>query len=835
MVIALKGCFSATPRSHSPASLWASVCSAGLGVTTSTQAGQTQPSASGAQRWSAARVKRFQSPGHSLAFWVTDLIPSIHPRTFFVFLATEEHNCLAALHLFRPSPTGKMSMLRKTKQQIAHTSMIPSLGNRDLRSLQDVINSEKAFIKANSNSSQAWHSNAESLKAWGDGEGEDLSVSWCSQATVQTLSHLTDSVVPPHLVPHFAAPQDILSKMSLLFDHYTTAQTRFDSHLATLRLHFKSIRTREEGLADLKAKKRSLASKIEGVEKKLAKMGPENKELMKTTSTLKEYRNEMEGLRIEVMTEEAAIGDFKRRTTKEAMGLKCGGLLELAEKLTIVAEVGKMIIDEVPLETTTPGMPRADYNGHARTDQLLQEASRSISDVGFAPNNASFGGGGVGGHRPDISHADTDYADDSHRAGGIESNQDDAYAGANTYNAAGDISHTPIYASHQTTQPWLYGAEQASQDHGEAQDGSVRHGSAPHDDEDPTPERWGQSTDAALAGSAEGKRATYDASHVADDLPDPSKPWRNSTIEGGAGGSSSNHGYGPGSASGHGALPTIPGPRPDDSRQQHLDSTSGAPSLPPLRASSPLPGGVTGTTADQQEQDNQSYFTAVGSTRAAQAAARNPASPSSNRYSTMMSNSTSANSLAAMGATAASQQTSGGGGAGYSTHEPAESGGRKMTAAAFRKGFNRMPSAQHGSTSNLASPAGEYPPALGIPSREGTSSPAPGVAPLAIRKRHSALQDAEPRDEEAVPPYAPAGAPGASLQPGHQVYQHGGGSSQGHSAAYDTNGYDGQYAPPQPHYHGYQHDGSRPSTPSRLQYHQQPTPYGAAYAAGPSQ
>lgn len=68
-------------------------------------------------------------------------------------------------------------MLRKTKQQIAHTSMIPSLGNRDLKALQEVINSEKAFIKADANSSTAWQSSANALKAWGEGEGEDLAVS----------------------------------------------------------------------------------------------------------------------------------------------------------------------------------------------------------------------------------------------------------------------------------------------------------------------------------------------------------------------------------------------------------------------------------------------------------------------------------------------------------------------------------------------------------------------------------------------------------------------------------------------------------------------------------
>lgn len=92
-------------------------------------------------------------------------------------------------------------------------------------------------------------------------------------------------------------------------------------------------------MADLKSRKKSLGFKIEGVEKKLAKMGPENKELMKTTTLLKELRVEMESMRVEVQAEEAAIGDFKRRTSKEALGIKCGGLLEFAEKMTVSVEL----------------------------------------------------------------------------------------------------------------------------------------------------------------------------------------------------------------------------------------------------------------------------------------------------------------------------------------------------------------------------------------------------------------------------------------------------------------------------------------------------------------
>lgn len=572
--------------------------------------------------------------------------------------------------------------------------------------------------------------------------------------------------------------QDVLSKLSLLFDHYSASQTRLNSHLSTIRLHFKSIRTREEGLADLKARKRALASKIESVEKKLAKMGPENKELMKTTTLLKDHRSEMESLRIEVMTEEAAIGDFKRRTTKEAMGLRCGGLLEFAEKITvsasphsvkgsssagvacspspialssravtslaqIVAEIGKMIIDQIPLEPTKPGMPRADYNGHNRTEQLLQEATRCISDVGFVPS-----GSAEQTSRPDFSHLESGYpGEENYDSSGFRDDRapggtdgDDGYPSAASYQRgeAGDHSNTPIYATHQTTQRWLQDQSKAS--HASLPQDQAGHNLNTDGIRDQAADDWGKAADATTQEPAEGDVSqAYEhpqqsnAAH--DQLPATSAA----------------------NVSRPASPPRIVTPPPEEQpAAPQPGSPTGAPSLPPLRAASPLPGGAGGAAA---ADDDESYFAAVGSTRAAQAAARRPHSPgggASRRYSSLQTGSVS--SLGAFGGAAPS-----------AAYEPAESG-RKMTAAAFRKGFNRAPSAQHlgGSGFNPASPSSEAPPPTMVPSRENTASPS--VPPLSIRKRHSAVPDADVAEHEAVPPYA--AGPNAETQPsaGYQAY-----------------------------------------------------------------
>lgn len=43
----------------------------------------------------------------------------------------------------------------------------------------------------------------------------------------------------------------------------------------------------------------------------------------------------MRQLDTEILSEEARVGDFKRRVTKQFMLLKFGGLLEFAEKATV--------------------------------------------------------------------------------------------------------------------------------------------------------------------------------------------------------------------------------------------------------------------------------------------------------------------------------------------------------------------------------------------------------------------------------------------------------------------------------------------------------------------
>ncbi|EST07373.1 Eisosome component PIL1/LSP1 [Kalmanozyma brasiliensis GHG001] len=637
-----------------------------------------------------------------------------------------------------------MSFLKKAQQQVAHTSKLPALGNQDRRQLQDVINSEKTFIQSNTKAATDFKKNAEALKAWSAEEGPDLN--------------------------------DVAGKISLLYDHYSASQNRLNAHLATVRLHFKSIRTREEALSNLKSRKRSLGSDIEKVEKKLAKMGPENKELTKVTTQLKEMRGEMEGLHIEVMNEEAAIGDFKRRTVREALGIKSGALLEMAEKLTIVAEISKLMLDEIPQQPTRPGMPRAEYYGFAKTESLLQEATRSIADVGFHPTGQSAGiprfndmtlADTTGNMSRDTDHA---YANDGEVFHDMPSQGDhgeyDADPGYNPPPNRGvtndDVARTPIYAQHAARSQW------AQEGAAGANAGTSAGGAAEVPAPDASTHEWAQSsyerggdTSAASAAAAAAMAATAGADlnavpgHGDPNQPDAGFLMQNSQSHAGSGpnyGSNRNSGADYSSAQGGNHAAGAPsgladvtasteghqsdaydgytaGGAGNGSSTQHEPPSNptamlGAPTLPPVRTATPLtnsgapPVSYTSPTAT----DDSAYFQSIGGTRALQEAVRAPMSPAQSgaRLS----------SYGALGSAPPPQQPGG--------------EGKKVTAAAFRRGFSRNPS---------GTPAGMSPSTSGNPYDDGAQQQwASNPLPQIPNPHAGGYANSHDSDHASVPP-----------------------------------------------------------------------------------
>ncbi|ODN73025.1 hypothetical protein L202_08420 [Cryptococcus amylolentus CBS 6039] len=240
---------------------------------------------------------------------------------------------------------------QKLQGKLAHNRLLPSLGHKDLRLLQDIISSEKGVLAGTEKLSSETAKASSALPPYGQQEGPDL--------------------------------QDILTQSSTLLNHLTTALTTFSGHTAKMRASLKKVREREEGLIELKSRRKTTGTKAEGAERKLSKMGPENKALPQQTELLERLRQEIRQLDQDILTEETKMGDFKRQAIKEALSYKFGGLEELGEKMCIIGELGKLLLEEVPLEETPTGYGRAPYTGYDKTESAVNEATKCLATVEF--------------------------------------------------------------------------------------------------------------------------------------------------------------------------------------------------------------------------------------------------------------------------------------------------------------------------------------------------------------------------------------------------------------------------------------------------------------------
>ena len=190
---------------------------------------------------------------------------------------------------------------------------------------------------------------SECLRHWGAGEGDDL--------------------------------QDTLGASATLLAHFAQALSQLSTHEVAIREHMKAVRTREENLDELKRRRKQLSAKAESAERTLSKMGPEvsnfsfthtkyiydgvqHKKLQQQTELLNNLREQIRNMDWEILSDEARyvflclpptklddsptmyrLGDFKRSSAKNWQAAKFGGILECAEKTTIIGELGKLVIE----------------------------------------------------------------------------------------------------------------------------------------------------------------------------------------------------------------------------------------------------------------------------------------------------------------------------------------------------------------------------------------------------------------------------------------------------------------------------------------------------------
>ncbi|GAA96575.1 uncharacterized protein L969DRAFT_94964 [Mixia osmundae IAM 14324] len=247
----------------------------------------------------------------------------------------------------------KMSLFG-SKKKLAHTPKLGAiLQTGSLKPLGELINSEKIVMASTDRLALDMKRSSEAIREWAATQGDDLN--------------------------------DVLSKVSVLYDILASSHSRFSEHDSTYRIHYKSLRKREEDFIALRKNRDSLAGKISSAENKLGRMSSENKDLPAATQRLQELKQEMVGLEHAVNNEDARLYDYRRDTTREAMSLKLGAMLELAEKMTVIAEMSKLLIAEIPRDRSLVGSTRPYYEGFPETERVMQEAQTCLQTVVFNP------------------------------------------------------------------------------------------------------------------------------------------------------------------------------------------------------------------------------------------------------------------------------------------------------------------------------------------------------------------------------------------------------------------------------------------------------------------
>ncbi|CAG8532364.1 6912_t:CDS:2 [Diversispora eburnea] len=101
---------------------------------------------------------------------------------------------------------------------------------------------------------------------------------------------------------------------------------------------------------------------------------------------LKDLRKELEIVEKDTIEEETQLADFKRKKLKSALMIQFDAWYEFGQKLVTLTSSGKEIVDQIPIEDTKPGDPRAPYHGKEETEQIVINAIKSVDE--WAPSKS---------------------------------------------------------------------------------------------------------------------------------------------------------------------------------------------------------------------------------------------------------------------------------------------------------------------------------------------------------------------------------------------------------------------------------------------------------------
>ncbi|KAI8098904.1 Eisosome component PIL1-domain-containing protein [Halteromyces radiatus] len=202
------------------------------------------------------------------------------------------------------------------------------------------------------------------LSVWIFQERNDL-------ATMRTLAYrrrettksFREWATQPDQDDDFTDLQDIGDKLATLLEKANEIEQQYAVHYQQYRQAIKSIREREDLLCDHREKRRSLAARLQHLDK----TNP-------TSPRRQDIETEWIALDNDTRQAEMELGDFKRFALKEAFYSRFNAMVEYADKMKMIAGFGKYIVDLLDVTPTVDNsFKRKPYTSESQSSLILND------------------------------------------------------------------------------------------------------------------------------------------------------------------------------------------------------------------------------------------------------------------------------------------------------------------------------------------------------------------------------------------------------------------------------------------------------------------------------
>ncbi|KAJ3190999.1 hypothetical protein HK101_008186 [Irineochytrium annulatum] len=154
--------------------------------------------------------------------------------------------------------------------------------------------------------------------------------------------------------------KNITEKLAYVGERFAEATLVFADKYEKSRAYIKEVKASEDSLSSLYKRQKDLRSKLDSAQKK------KNKDV-------EPIRKDLAEMDQVVLSREATHEGFKRERLKAAMNARWDGLMEYSIKLSIVANFGNHLTNQIPQGDPVPGRELPPFAGASVTSQIMAD------------------------------------------------------------------------------------------------------------------------------------------------------------------------------------------------------------------------------------------------------------------------------------------------------------------------------------------------------------------------------------------------------------------------------------------------------------------------------